>query len=130
MQHNTEQQWSQDGYFLDRDKNRVKAYDDVSLLVTTANVKNGTVLINEIIEGTIGTVFFHSDRNPTLLEIECDVKDGIAFAINYPSDKVLLVRTTEEKWGKQSRATSILFGLPRRLWFLATTMARSSWRRG
>lgn len=97
MKLDSNREWSYEGYFLDCDKKRVKTYDDVRLLASTTAVESGTVSVDEIFKDTFGTVLLHSDGDPALLEIECYIQDGMAFAINYPADQVLLVRTAEEK---------------------------------
>ncbi len=97
MKHDSDRNWFQDGYFLDGDNKQVKPYDDVRLLIPATLVEAGTISVDKIDENTIGTVLFYSDGDPPLLEIECFIGDGCAFAVNYPGDQVLLAKTAEEK---------------------------------
>jgi len=90
--------WLTDWHFLDRNGVRVKAYDDVMLHVDATSVSPGSVVVDSIPAGSIGTVIFVTADEPVWLSLECDVEGGMAFAENYPASEVALHKTTEEKW--------------------------------
>ena len=77
--------WLPDWHFLDRNGARVKTYDDVMLHIDATSVSAGTVAVDCIPAGSIGTVIFITEDEPVWLSLECGVDDGIAFAENYPA---------------------------------------------
>ena len=89
--------WLTDWHFRDRNGESVKAYDDVILHADAPSVSPGTVAVETIPAGTIGTVIFVTEDEPVWLSLECDVEGGIAFAENVPATEVTLHRSTEEK---------------------------------
>ncbi|MEO6360733.1 MAG: hypothetical protein ABIO43_09180 [Sphingomicrobium sp.] len=89
--------WITDGRFVDRNGTDVKAYDDVLLLADAASVSAGTVTVEVIPAGTVGTVIFVTQDEPTWLSLECDIDGGFAFAENFPAADVTLHRTAEKK---------------------------------
>jgi hypothetical protein len=90
--------WLTDGHFLDRNGAHVKAYDDVMLHTDAPSVSAGSVTVESIPAGSIGTVIFVTEDEPVWLSLECDVEGGMAFAENIPATEVTLHRTAEEKW--------------------------------
>jgi len=89
--------WLTDWHFRDRNGADVKAYDDVQLHADATSVSPGTVAVDMIPAGSVGTVIFVTEDEPVWLSIECDVGDGFAFAENFPATDVTLHRTAEEK---------------------------------
>jgi hypothetical protein len=90
--------WRTDWHFRDRNGARVKAYDDVVLHADATSVSPGSVAIDSIPAGSVGTVIFVTEDEPVWLSLECDVEGGMAFAENYPASEVTLHKTTQEKW--------------------------------
>jgi hypothetical protein len=90
--------WLADWHFRDRNGASVKAYDDVLLHVDAPSVSPGSVAVESIRAGTVGTVIFVTEDEPVWLSLECDVEGGMAFAENVPATEVTLHRTAEEKW--------------------------------
>jgi hypothetical protein len=89
--------WLTHGTFSDRDGRTVKSYDDVVLHVDAACVSEGSVSADRIPAGSVGTVTFVTGEEPVLLQLECDLPGGFAFADNYPASQVSLHQTAEQK---------------------------------
>jgi len=90
-------EWLTHGVFRDREGREAKSYDDVMLHIDAECVSEGTVATDQIPAGSIGTVLFVAEEEPVLLQIECDVPGGFAFADNYPASQVSLHQTAEQK---------------------------------
>ena len=97
MELDPERTWLTHGIFSDRNGRMGKSYDDVVLHVDATCVSEGTASTDRIPAGSTGTVTFVSEKDPVLLQIECDVPGGFAFADNYPASQVSLHRTAEQK---------------------------------
>jgi hypothetical protein len=95
-----QQEWSQDGTFVDSEGVRVRAYDDVELLeaATSEPDANGSVLL--IPAGATGTVLFYSTGEPCLLQLEYDMPGMIHGAVE--AHKTRLFQRNEEKYSRNA----------------------------
>ena len=93
-----QEDWTQDGAFMDADGRRVRCYDDV-VLSRSISVDGGVrTSVSEVPAGTICTVLFFSTGSIGVAQLECYVGED-AFTFGYEElSKLKLHMTNEEKY--------------------------------